>query len=226
MDYRYLVIAGNIILFSALFIIIGLMGNATIIVGAALSMLTLGIVIFVIGLTYTEPLGMLYRKYSDELNRVMIKLLEDLDLVGNHIVRTCKVDDQVFILFSKKDLECTNINVGIGLAGNNAYLALPVDELIVIGKQEFARGDLSEILRFYLVTYYGICRDVIVDTEGNEVKVSLIGLPRDMIRLVKQPINPLKILIPALTTISLKSDTIILNEELLEDTYIITLRRC
>lgn len=225
MDYRYLVIAGNIILFSVLFIIIGFMGNIATIVGVALSMLTLGIVILVIGLAYTEPLSMLYKKYSDELNQVVVKFLEDLDLVSSHVVKSCRVDDQVFILFSKKDIECADINAGVGLTDSNVYLALPVNELILVGGQESMHGDLPRILHLYLVTYYGLCRDVVVDTRGDEIRISLVGLPRDVVRLAKQPINPLKILIPALTTISLKSDTMVLNEELLEDTYIATLRR-
>ncbi len=222
MDYRYVVIGLNIIVLSGGFIIISLIQGLEILLGISFSALILGIVILFIGLTYVEPLDKLYRASYRVISILFTKVLEDTNLIYGATIRTC-LSDSNLLLLGQKGISCEEVYPGIGVVKGRAFIAVPLSMIVPIevsGEETIDEYGLESIIRERIVSMYNLCRDVRVEKKENTLRITFYGLRKEVLDLIRKPINPLKFLVLGIVSLSLRREVVFRNEEVIEDNYV------
>jgi len=224
-DYRYVVIGLNILAISAGFVIISILQNLEVLLGISFSIMILGVIILSIGLTYVEPLDKLYRASYRIISLLFTKILEDSDLLYGGVLRTC-LNDKNLLVLGHKGVSCKDAYPGIGVVGGKVFVAIPLSMLIksyplLEGSENIIdEYTLESVIKEKIVHEYSICRDVKVERKNDVVKITYYGLRKEVIDLVKKPVNPLKYLTIALLSVASKQDALFEEEELVEDNYV------
>ncbi|MCD6195866.1 MAG: hypothetical protein J7J82_03690 [Staphylothermus sp.] len=224
MDYRYVIIGLNILAISTGFVIISILQNLEVLLGISFSVMILGVIILSIGLTYVEPLDKLYRASYRIISLLFTKILEDSDLLYGGVVKTCLGDKNLLVL-SHRRVSCNDVYPGIGVVGGKVFIAIPLSMLTSSYPLEGSGNVIDEyslesIFREKIIHEYNICKDIRVEKTGDEVKITYYGLRKEVIDLVKKPVNPLKYISIALLSVVSNREAVFKEEELVEDNYV------
>lgn len=228
MDYRYVVVGVNIIALSIGFIIFALLEKLELVLGISLSVLLLGIIVLSIGLTYIEPLDKLYRTAYRIISLMFIKILEDSNLIYNNVIRTC-LSDKNLLLISHQGINCRDIYPGIGVLDGKPFIAIPLSLLspafLEYGTiSHLDEYELESIIRSNILHAYNMGRDVKVNIEKDDLFITFYGLRREVIDIVKKPINPIKVLIVAIVSAYIGREIVLKGNEIIEDNYTVHLK--
>ena len=226
MEYRYVITGASIIAISTVFMIFSLLTGNNVVLGISLSTLVLGVVLLALGLTYIEPVSELMRYYVSDLDIFTTRILEDMGIASNYRFKVCFNEGRVFAIFTNGGIKCSDINLGVGIIGDSAYVAIPLTNVVsrIDKLLEASRPELIDYVREVLVSTYGICRDVRVRRESDLVTVELILMSREAKQLMKTPINP-----PRMTTLSalaryFNSSVEIVEEDIVGDNYVLKVK--
>ena len=226
MEYRYVITGASIIAISTVFMIFSLLTSNNVVLGISLSTLVLGVVLLALGLTYIEPVSELMRYYVSDLDIFTTRILEDMGIASNYRFKVCFNEGRVFAVFTNGGIKCSDINLGVGIIGDSAYVAIPLTNVVsrIDKLLEASRPELIDYVREVLVSTYGICRDVRVRRESDLVTVELILMSREAKQLMKTPINP-----PRMTTLSalaryFNSSVEIVEEDIVGDNYVLKVK--
>ncbi len=224
MEYRYLIAGLNVLVVSAAFLAFSLLAGNDVIAGVSLSFTVLGGVLLALGITYVEPLSELMAYYARDLSTYLTKLLEDAGIVSNCKLTLCRARGAEVAVFSEKPISCSEVKVGVGLVDGSAYVAIPLSKLGVSVGHSPEGAELPDYLKDVLVTRYGLCRDVRAIASGSDVSVDLAQVARGVDELVREPVNPVKLVV--LTSLSryFGSDVELVSESLVGSTYSIKAR--
>lgn len=228
MDYRYVVVGVNIIALSIGFIVIALLEKLELILGASLSILLLGIIVLTIGLTYVEPLDKLYRSSYRIISLMFSKILEDSNLIYNNVIRTC-LSDKNLLLVSQQGVNCRDAYPGIGVVDGKPFIAIPLSMISPTFLEQGTVGHLDEyeiesIVRSNILLAYNMGRDVKVNIEKDDLFITFYGLRKEVIDMVRKPINPIKVLIAAIISTYTGREVIMKSDEIIEDNYTVHLK--
>lgn len=164
------------------------MGSAA---GASLSAIVFGGVLAAIGYTYRDPLSDAVLRYSSSISSVLLKVYEDMGLLGGESLRACLKDGKVLVVFSKKPVSCSEVEPGIGVSEASPYMAIPSEVASEGGDPQQAISEL------------GFSERVSVKRSGESVSVELIGVKKELLGGGWRPLNPVQVLIPAYLSSSL-----------------------
>lgn len=227
MEYRYLLAGINILLVSIVFIVFGVFNSNSTVLGVSLSILVLGILLVVIGLTYVHPLHDLIKLYSYDLTTFINKLVEDSGLISGHEIRICYNKENTQAVFSNGIIDCRKVLPGIGIIDNTTYISLPIKDLISNLEIEYTpvEGiDLRDYLKDVIVSRYAISRDVLINKEKGVIKIEILSLTKDTGELLNKPVNPVRIIVPTLISRFFERDATIIDEEIIGSNYIIKVK--
>lgn len=226
MNYKYVIIGINIIFASIVAIGVAVYAGYEALLGAGFSLLTLGIIIAGIGLTFIEPLDRFYRDMARIYSLVVGKVFEDIGLIHGSAVMACR--DQDLVILATRKLSCNHLIPGIGVVDGTPYIALPINMLIEerIGGTEPSQGlgGFEDFLRNTVLFTYGIGRDLTVREEGGRLTVRVHDVREDAHKMLKLPLSPFKVLVTALASNYLRKDVIAGLERFVGDDYMIELR--
>ncbi len=228
MELRYVTTGSAITAIAAVFIVFGIVTNDSTVLGVSISSLVLGLVILTLGLTYVEPASELMRYYSEDLNTLVSRFLEDLGIAGNHTLRTCLSDSNFLIVYSQKPLGCGEVRAGLGVLRSNPYLGVPMNGVMNHLSTPPNPGvieDVDDYLRDSLIKSYSICRGLRVRAggEGNTLTLEL-RLNESSKQLLKSPVNLVRLVTLASLTKYFGMGVEVVNEVLTGDTYIVNVR--
>lgn len=222
MESRYVIVGLIIIVLAASFMVYGVIVLSDRIVGVALSVSTIGIVITVIGINYSEPAENMLREYSVDLEKFMTKIIEDMGIIGGHKIKLCYV--QKALLYSDGDIPCSNVIVGIGMVSRAPYIAIPVEGMLSILQQFTDLGNLVDKLKKVFVDILAVCRGITVSTEDEMTVVELVDLTNRGINYIRTPINPVRLYLITTLALHYSRDIEVVEEAMTYESYKIKVR--
>ncbi len=198
MEWRYLAAGANVAAFSLALFVIGYLTDTTMLEGIAASGLIVGIVLLVLGFTYTEPAERLYDFFSTSLGGLVERIAEDTGLLESGTLSACPREESVIVVLHREPQPvCSEYVPGLLVSSNGyPYIAIRVPSDYVY-EEGYAR--FEDLLRYLAVTRYGIARDVGVQFIEKGVRITLVGIPASLERYLGRVADPVKTLIVAAT---------------------------
>jgi hypothetical protein len=208
MDTRYVILGLSILSIMAGFIIYGLYTGMESLIGVALSLAVLGGVFVTVGYTYHDPLSDVLLKYSDLISQVVLKIYEDLELLGREKIHTCLRNDGVLVVYARNNIPCSDVEPGFGLYRNTPYIAF------LLKKEGIESSEPREV-----ISSLGLADNVVVFRDEKHVSINLSRLRKELLRDGWKPLNPIQVLVPAYLSLSIGSDLVCEKEEFNEGIY-------
>lgn len=141
----------------------------------------------------------------------MVSIYEDLGLTGTGIIQGCRKENQVYLVFSRKQLNCENIAPGVGVEGGIPYIAVAA----LPGEEVPGLEDLASRL--------GLAGTIVIEEKGAHVVVEVIGPSQTLLGEEWAPLNPVQVMVLASAT-ARYGRIIVEEQEYLGDVYRVKLR--
>jgi hypothetical protein len=197
------VLGVSLLVVSSGFAIYGLLAGAEIVAGVALATIVFGAVVLDIGLTYRDPMVSTLMLYAQALSSPLVKMQEDLGLAWSRVVQACIGTNEVYLIYSRKELKCNDIAPGLGIQDSIPYMALVVEKHLIPES-----GDIEALIR-----NMGLAESVSLRITEEAYAVELTGLNKALIGESWGPLNIVSLLIPLLVGLSLNKNTVLEREE-------------
>lgn len=220
----------NIIAFSIILGVYGLVVYSTQLIGVAGSLGVLGGVIIALSLAYGEPTVRFMNSYFKIMNSVHVKILDDLRL-GNVLPKILFSKDtgECFFVLSKRGLQTISsgeVVHGVSLLDGMPVLAIRIRHEDLGVPPEHARNyrELEHSLRSLLVDNYGVCTGVSVVEEAGVARIVLTGLKRDLAEIANTPLSPLDIIVLPYISMSLGKSIIVVDRFLEDNVFTVRIK--
>ncbi len=222
MEYRYLVLGVNLILASVLVLIYGLVNAEPRIIGVAISIGLMGSVATVLGFSSAEPSAELLRMHSMIVEKAVVKLLEDLDLLNSNPLMVTAEGVQ-YLIYCRNTVPKEFVP-GVGVNKGMPYLAIEVS--LSLGDVELQMSvanepDIEAVLHRILIENYGVASRLITSAEDGIFSLEFRGVAPLLKESLKTPCNMLIIASLSLLNKLLKKPVVLRETRLLDDRYVL-----
>ncbi len=191
MEARLVIAGANILAASGVALAYSLVTGAEGLLGVSLSVAVLGFIVIAYGMTYGESVVGLMQDYSRTLTELLVKLLEDMNLLDAKPVAVYK-DGRVVLVVSRDDISRDDPPPpGVGVWRGKPYVAVSLDKLAQQAIASEAPGDAASEIRRTLSEVYGITGSVIVERHGEVYEVIVDRIHGALRDSLGYPVNPL-----------------------------------